>query len=121
MVNSISPIAADMRLTQLLEDGVVAADRALPVSTSEFITPGQRIELSGNPFEDVLSKAIESLNNVSQSEIYADRLVNNYLKGEVELQDVMIAQAKANLMVQFAVTTVNSAVNTFKEVTQMQI
>ena len=69
----------------------------------------------------MLSQAISALEGVSRSEVYANQLVSQYLKGEVDLKDVMVAQAKMSIMVQLAVTTINSAVNTFKEITQMQI
>jgi flagellar hook-basal body complex protein FliE len=48
-------------------------------------------------------------------------MVEKYAKGEADLQDVMVAQSKMSVMVQLAVTTVNAAVGTFKEITQMQI
>ncbi|MGB9613085.1 MAG: flagellar hook-basal body complex protein FliE, partial [Candidatus Margulisiibacteriota bacterium] len=78
-------------------------------------------KFTGNPFEDILAKAIESLEGVSKTEIYANQLVDKYVRGEAELQEVMIAQAKMSIMVQMAVTTVNAAVTTFKEITQMQV
>ena len=48
-------------------------------------------------------------------------MVQKYARGEADLQEVMTAQAKMNLSVQMAVTTVNQAVSTFKEITQLQI
>jgi flagellar hook-basal body complex protein FliE len=78
-------------------------------------------KIGTNAFEDMLSKAIESLNEVSQTEVYANQLAENYARGQADLKDVMVAQAKASILMQLAVTTVNAAVNTFKEVTQMQV
>ena len=68
-----------------------------------------------------MSRAVDMLNDVSRSERYADQLVNGYLRGEVELHEVMTAQSKMSIMVQLAVTTINTAVTTFKEITQMQV
>lgn len=48
-------------------------------------------------------------------------MIDKYARGEVDLQDVMVAQSKMTIMAQLALTTVNSAVGTFKEITQMQI
>jgi flagellar hook-basal body complex protein FliE len=79
------------------------------------------VPLTGNPFDDVLAKAIEALDGVSRSELYTNQLIDKYVRGEAELQDVMIAQSKMSVMSQLAVTTVNAAVNTFKEITQLQI
>jgi flagellar hook-basal body complex protein FliE len=81
----------------------------------------QRINFTGNVFEDVLSKSIEALNGVSRSEFYANQMIDKYVAGEVDMADAMIAASKMSVMVQLAVTVVNSAVTTFKEVTQMQI
>lgn len=124
MVESIDPVRAEMRLAQLLGENDLLAQAPLapapptPISQQPL---SSRVDFTGNPFEDILAKAIESLESVSKSEIYANQLVDRYVKGEVELQDVMTAQAKMSIMVQLAVTTVNAAVNTFKEITQMQI
>ena len=120
MAEPINPISAEMRLAQILgEDFLAQAPSAAPGPTPA--QPTGRTEFSGNPFEDMLSQAISALEGVSCSEVYANQLVSQYLKGEVDLKDVMVAQAKMSIMVQLAVTTINSAVNTFKEITQMQI
>jgi flagellar hook-basal body complex protein FliE len=132
MVESIDPIRAEMRLNQLLgEDdlfaqapyGVSPAAAAAPAATAA-VSPaavGESMAFSGNAFEDILSRAIESLNSVSRTEVYANQMVEKYARGEADLQEVMTAQAKMGLTVQMAVTTVNQAVSTLKEITQLQI
>lgn len=80
-----------------------------------------KIQFEGNLFEDVLSKAVEALNGVSQQEIYANQMIDRYTRGEVDMADVMLVTSKMNIMVNLAVTVVNSAVTSFKEVTQMQV
>ncbi len=112
MAESISPIQAQMRLAQLMGDDFLAQAPEAAVQPADF---------SGNPFEDMLNKAIESLDGVSRTELYANQMVDKYLKGEAEVADVMAAQAKMNVMVSLAVTTVNAAVTTFKEITQLQV
>jgi len=76
---------------------------------------------SNTTFDDVLSKAVDALEGVSRTESRADALMEKYMRGQVDMSEVMIATAKMNLAVQLAVTTVTSAVNTFKEITQMQV
>jgi len=120
MAEAIGPIKAEVRLAQLLGDDFVSEPSQIG-APSNNISAGQRVELTGSPFEDILSSAIEALNGVSRQEMYADQMVNSYLRGEAELHEVMVAQSKMSIMVQLAVTTVNSAVSTFKEITQMQI
>jgi flagellar hook-basal body complex protein FliE len=48
-------------------------------------------------------------------------LIDQYVKGQADLQDVMIASSKASVLIQMAVTTINLAVTTFKEITAIQV
>ena len=105
MANPISPV-----LSIKLEEEVTGA------STLPLTKP-----ITGNIFEDVLNKAIEGLEGVSQFEFNANLLTDKYLKGEADITEVMIATSKLNIAVQLAVTTVTSAVNTFKEILQMPV
>lgn len=77
--------------------------------------------VSSNPFEDVLSKAVSALDNVSKTEMHANQMINSYIQGKADVQDVMIASSKSSMMIQLAITTINSVVSTFKEITQMQV
>jgi flagellar hook-basal body complex protein FliE len=72
-------------------------------------------------FDQVLGRAVDALNSVSQTEMNANKLIDDYIAGKVELSDVMIATSKMTIAVQLAVTTITSAVSTFKEITQMPI
>ena len=117
MTESINPIDARIKLAQILgEDLLAQAPQAAPGQI-----PVAQPNFAGNPFEDVLAKAIDTLEGISRSEIYANQLIDKYMRGEAELHEVMIAQSKASIMVQLAVTTINAAVTTFKEITQMQV
>lgn len=118
MAEPIDPISAEMKLAEILGEDFLAQ---APEAASGLIPAAKPTGFSGNLFEDVLARAIESLEEVSRSEIYANELIDKYLRGEVELHEVMVAQAKMSIMVQLAVTTINSAVATFKEITQMQV
>ncbi|MFA5113945.1 MAG: flagellar hook-basal body complex protein FliE [Candidatus Margulisiibacteriota bacterium] len=122
MIQGIDPITANMRLAQLLGEDDLGVKAAAPsAGIGQGVGAAAKTAFSGNPFEDMLAKAIESLEGVSKSEFQANQLIDRYIKGEADLQEVMVAQSKASLMAQLAVTTVNSAVNTFKEITQIQI
>jgi flagellar hook-basal body complex protein FliE len=120
MIQGIDPISANMRLAQLLGEESITAPAAAPLMAGEnFATP--KVNFTGNAFEDLLAKATEALAGVSKSEAAANQAITGYIQGTVDLQEAMVAQSKASVMSQLAVTTVNAAVNTFKEVTQMQI
>lgn len=112
MPQAIDPVY--MRLAQLLGE-----EDTKPVSSAAIGTPS--LEFQKSPFEDMLSKAIDSLNGVSKQEVRSNELIESYLKGDAELSDVMIETSKLSVMVQLAVTTINQAVSTFKEITQMQV
>lgn len=112
MVNSI-----ELRLARLLDD---EGTQRVQSPASLGIAPAQG-ELKTSPFEDILSKAVDSLDGVSKQEIRANQLMDSYLKGEVGIEEVMIETSKMKAMIELAVTTINSAVATFKELTQMQI
>jgi flagellar hook-basal body complex protein FliE len=75
----------------------------------------------GNIFDQMLGRAVDALNNVSAAEWNANKLIDGYVAGKVELSDVMVAASKMNVAVQLAVTTVTTAVSTFKEITQIPI
>lgn len=121
---AINPVNADLRLAQLLGDDLVAqapaTSSSAPLGSAAAALTGDK-PLSSNMFDDILNKSIEALNGVSKSEFHANQMIERYSRGEVELHDVMVAQSKMSVMVQMAVTTINGAVNTFKEITQMQI
>ncbi|MFC1540721.1 flagellar hook-basal body complex protein FliE [Candidatus Margulisiibacteriota bacterium] len=121
MAEQINPISAESRLAQILGEDYLAQAPGSSAQVNPGAGPAERLGFTGNPFEDVLARAVKALDGVSRSEIYANQMVDGYLRGEVELHDVMVAQSKMSIMVQLAVTTVNSAVNTFKEIIQMQI
>ena len=75
----------------------------------------------GNIFDVVLGRAVDALNSVSETEINANKLIDEYVAGRAELSDVMLATSKMTIAVQLAVTTITSAVSSFKEITQMPI
>jgi flagellar hook-basal body complex protein FliE len=117
MAEAIGPVSPETRLAQILGDDYDIAQ----VGPAAAPGSSEKTTFAGSPFDDILSKAISALNSVSASERYADQMVNGYLRGEIELHDAMVAQSKMSIMVQLAVTTINTAVTTFKEITQMQI
>ena len=81
----------------------------------------QEVKSSPSLFDDILGKAVSGLEGVSKTEATANQAMNAYVNGQMDVSEVMVATAKMNIAVQLAVTTVTSAVNTFKELTQRQI
>lgn len=112
MPSGIKPV--ELRLAQLIGEEKTQSPQSLGIAPPAG-------ELKTSPFEDILSQAVNALDGVSQQEIKANQMIDSYLKGTVELSDVMLETSKLGIMVQLAVTTVNTAVSTFKEITQMQV
>ena len=122
MAEKINPISnAELKLAQILGDDYLAQASESVTGPAAAGGPVEGTKFTGNAFEDVLSKAIDALNGVSRTEVYTNQLIDKYMRGEVEMHEIMIAQSKMSLTIQLAVTTITTAVNTFKEITQMQI
>jgi len=116
MVESIGRIDPRLLAQILGPDEVVT-----PAPLTSPQQPAEGEFRSIRTFDDVLQKAVDSLEGVSKIENDTNLLIQQFVDGKAELSDVMIATAKMNLSVQLAVAVVTSAVNTFKEMTQMQI
>ncbi|MDD4526967.1 MAG: flagellar hook-basal body complex protein FliE [Candidatus Margulisbacteria bacterium] len=79
------------------------------------------IVLTDNLFQLALEKAVEGLNRISEQEIKADALVQEYVNGNVPLEEVIIQMEKATVAISLAMTVINSAVQTTKEILQMAV
>lgn len=122
MAEQISPISsAELQLAQILGDDYLAQAPESAAGLGAAAGPVDGAKFTGNAFEDVLSKAIDALNGVSRTEVYTNQLIDKYMRGEVEMHEIMVAQSKMSIMIQLATTTINTAVTTFKEITQMQV
>lgn len=70
-------------------------------------------------FKDIINNEINKINN---KQIYADELVQGFLKGEVEdLHTVLIATEEARLALELAVQVRNKIVEAYKEINNMQL
>lgn len=116
-VTPIQPVSLDLAKAGLMDNDLMAMN----VMSRTDIPASNGLALKSDPFQTVFDQAIHSLGDVSGLEQTADALAEKFMAGKADIPEVMIAMSKANLAVQFAVTTVTSAVNTFKEITQIQI
>ncbi len=118
MLNSISKIDPKL-LAEILGGDQITPGASNSIGSSSPV--GNLDKASSSPFDNILSKAVDALEGTSKIENDANAMIEKYTQGKAELSDVMMATAKMNIAIQLAVTTVSSAVNTFKEITQMQI
>jgi flagellar hook-basal body complex protein FliE len=76
-------------------------------------------EIDGKSFSDMVQDAIES---VDQAQKTADQNVENVLMGRTDnIHDVMISMEKAQLSFQLMMEVRNKAVETYQELSRMQI
>lgn len=73
------------------------------------------------PFQKFIDQSIEVLENISQLDYRVNDLTEQYIRGEVSVEEVSFAITKLNLAISFATTVISSASQTFKELTQLQI
>ncbi len=73
------------------------------------------------PFQQFLDNAVSSLNGISGEEMSTDQLIKNYIAGKSSIEEVIMATNKLSLSIQLAVTVINTAVQTFKEIQQMPV
>ncbi|MDR8394258.1 flagellar hook-basal body complex protein FliE [Aliifodinibius sp. S!AR15-10] len=76
-------------------------------------------ESSGSSFADMLSEAV---NSVDQTMKESNQKVENFVAGKTEnVHDVMISMQRAQLSFQLMVEMRNKAIETYQEVSRMQI
>ena len=109
-INSITLDKVDKASLAQLSQGVVAnAANAKP----------QNINIV--PLQIFLDNAIRSLENVSKQEAKVNDLMNQFIKGTISEDEVVVETAKLNLSISMVTTIVQSAVQTFKEIQQIPV
>ena len=73
------------------------------------------------PLQIFLDNAIKSLERVSKQEFRVNNLMDQFVKGEVSEDEVVLETAKLNLSISMVTTIVQSAVQTFKEIQQIPV
>lgn len=120
MAESIDPI--ELKLAQLIgNEEITPGDHAIAAPAASNTGTSTDLFTSSNSFDDIFNGTVKALENVTKSEVHANQLIDQYVNGQADIQDVMIATSKASISVQMAVTVVNQTVSTFKEITQMQV
>lgn len=69
-------------------------------------------------FGDVLKSELDKVNDL---QIKSDESIEGYIKGEVQLQDVMLATQEASLSLNLAIEVRNKLVDAYKEINNMQV
>ncbi len=93
-----------------------------PVQQLEFNSRPQEVTPAGDgksSFADMLSDAINSVDSTMKT---SDQNVQDFIAGKTEnVHDVMISMQKAQLSFQLMVEVRNKAIETYQEISRMQI
>lgn len=77
--------------------------------------------LSVTPFQVFIERSVDALENISALEMRVNDLTEQYINGQVSIDEVSIEMTKLNLAISFATTVISTAATTFKELTQLNI
>ena len=92
---------------------------ARQLAEEEFELSTQRYVVT--PFQMFIDKSVEVLSNISKLDYRVNDLTEQFMRGEVSVDEVSFEINKLNLAITFATTVISSASQTFKELTQLQI
>jgi len=75
------------------------------------------------PFQEILDKAVNALQDVSDIEYKNNDLVQKYAQGDprVSVDDVMASTSQLTLAMSLATTVIQTAVTTFNEIKNMPV
>ncbi len=77
--------------------------------------------ISRAPFQIMLENAVDALQNVSNTEQENNKLIDEFIQGKRSVDEVLISTNQLNLEMSLLTTVVNTTVQTFKEIQQMQV
>ena len=73
------------------------------------------------PIQIFLDKAVEALDNISQQEFRVNDLIDGFIEGRVNEDQVIIETAKFSLAMSMLTTIIQTSVQTFKEIQQIPV
>ena len=92
----------------------------LPVLENNNINTKGKNE--NNVFEEFYQAAINLIEDTNQLELEADQKSLEFAMGKnVNIEDVLIAQEKANILLQFTIQVRNKAIESYKEIMRMPL
>ncbi len=75
-----------------------------------------------NVFDEMYQAAVALIDDTNQLELEADQKSLEFAMGKnVKIEDVLIAQEKANILLQFTIQVRNKAVESYKEIMRMPL
>jgi len=112
----MNPVA--MKLTSALNNG----EETTPMQVQNLSVLNKSNDyIEKAPFQTMLDNAVDSLQNVSNTEFQNNKLIGDFIQGKCTVDEVLISTNQLSLEMSLATTVVNTAVTTFKEIQQMQV
>ncbi len=100
----------------------------LKTNTVEEVVSPKNVEpllrkegLHVTPFQQFLDQAVEALQGISNIEFKANDLSQQYIEGTASVEDAVFSTSKLNMAMSLATSVVNSSIQTFKEIQQIQV
>lgn len=93
----------------------------LPFLDEPLGSAGQGSPTQPFPFQQFLDQAVDALNRVSGVEMASDNTLQQYLQGNVSLEDAVFAMNELTTTIQLANQALTNAIGAFRELEQMQI
>ncbi len=78
----------------------------------------QDVSKSGAGFSDIIKS---ELNKVNDMQVKSNNSITDYLNGNAEIQDVMLATQEASLSLSLAIEVRNKLVDAYKELNNTQV
>lgn len=92
----------------------------LPVLENSKINT--KVQNEDNVFDAFYQAAINLIEDTNQLELEADQKSLEFTMGKnVNIEDVLIAQEKANILLQFTIQVRNKAIESYKEIMRMPL
>jgi flagellar hook-basal body complex protein FliE len=104
------------------EAALEMAEEADALTPQNVNTEGFRSnKLETTPFQLFIDKAVESLENLSTTEMRVNDLIEQYIEGKVSIEEVSTETAKLSMAISFATTVVTQITTTFKEIQNLPV
>ena len=85
------------------------------------LDPLETSRLAVTPFQFFIDKSVDLFRKVSGMEWRADRLMEEYARGNISIEEMTIVKAETGVAISFAVTLVTQVTAAFNELKNMQI
>ena len=108
----------DLETINSLDQGI---DFDSAFNTEPDLDPLETSRLAVTPFQFFIDKSVDLLRKVSGMEWRSDRLMEEYARGNISIEEMTIVKAETGVAVSFAVTLVTQVTAAFNELKNMQI